>query len=154
MGDLFTPLTDHKISSPNSKRSTELILISKFPAKLSSIGRNWSVPRFYFMPAVLATAPAAKQRAEPANGNKANVEQTPKKKVTKNERPSVLCSTPPTCIKDRDSNVEYTRKEFLGEVNNPRKRWRSYGRVDLLVVIWLRIGRIDNSQPKSLQKHH
>jgi len=75
------------------------------------------------MPAVLAAAPAAKQRAELANGNKANVEQTPppKKKVTKNERPSVLCSTPPTCIKDRDCHVEYTRKEFLGEVYHQRK---------------------------------
>jgi hypothetical protein len=40
----------------------------------------------------------------------------PKKKAAKNERASMLCSTPPTCIKDKDSHVEYTRKEFLGEV--------------------------------------
>lgn len=40
----------------------------------------------------------------------------PKKKSTKTERASLLCSTPPTCIKDKDSHVEYTRKEFLGEV--------------------------------------
>jgi hypothetical protein len=40
----------------------------------------------------------------------------PKKKPAKNERASMLCSTPPTCIKDKDSHVEYTRKEFLGEV--------------------------------------
>jgi hypothetical protein len=43
----------------------------------------------------------------------------PKKKPAKNERASLLCSTPPTCIKDRDSHVEYTRKEFLGEVVHP-----------------------------------
>jgi hypothetical protein len=51
-------------------------------------------------------------------GNK-NAHQTPppaKKKSAKPERASMLCSTPPTCIKDKDSHVEYTRKEFLGEV--------------------------------------
>jgi hypothetical protein len=50
-------------------------------------------------------------------GNK-NVHETPpaKKKSAKTERASMLCSTPPTCIKDKDSHVEYTRKEFLGEV--------------------------------------
>jgi hypothetical protein len=40
----------------------------------------------------------------------------PKNKGGKTERASLLCSTPPTCIKDRSSHVEYTRKEFLGEV--------------------------------------
>lgn len=45
--------------------------------------------------------------------------QTPppaaRKKSAKSERASMLCSTPPTCIKDKDSHVEYTRREFLGE---------------------------------------
>ena len=57
-----------------------------------------------------------KKRA--ANGGR-NAHQTPppaKKKSAKTERASMLCSTPPTCIKDKDSHVEYTRKEFLGEV--------------------------------------
>lgn len=48
--------------------------------------------------------------------NKAAQTPPPKKKSTKTERASMLCSTPPTCIKDRDCHVEYTRKEFLGEV--------------------------------------
>jgi hypothetical protein len=42
----------------------------------------------------------------------------PKRKSSKPERASTLCSTPPTCIKDRASQVEYIRKEFLGEVWN------------------------------------
>jgi hypothetical protein len=53
-------------------------------------------------------------------GNKGDMagHQTPppKKKEGKSERASMLCSTPPTCLKDKDSHVEYTRKEFLGEV--------------------------------------
>ena len=48
--------------------------------------------------------------------------QTPppaaRKKTAKSERASLLCSTPPTCIKDKDCHVEYTRREFLGEVNS------------------------------------
>ena len=70
------------------------------------------------MPVVRATVPV-KQKVETADSNKeTNGQQTPppKKKLTRVERPSVLCSTPPTCIKDRDCHVEYTRKEFLGEV--------------------------------------
>jgi len=46
--------------------------------------------------------------------------QTPppaaRKKTAKSDRASMLCSTPPTCIKDKDCHVEYTRREFLGEV--------------------------------------
>lgn len=45
-----------------------------------------------------------------------NHQTPPKRKSAKNERASMLCSTPPTCIKDKDCHVEYTRKEFLGEV--------------------------------------
>jgi hypothetical protein len=52
------------------------------------------------------------------NNDKNLLHQTPppKKKVAKAERASTLCATPPTCIKDKDCHVEYTRKEFLGEV--------------------------------------
>src|SRR5271155_2673694 len=48
--------------------------------------------------------------------------QTPppaaRKKSAKSERASMLCSTAPTCIKDKDCHVEYTRGEFLGEVGS------------------------------------
>jgi hypothetical protein len=74
-----------------------------------------------------------------------------KKKATKTERASMLCSTPPTCIKDKDSHVEYTRKEFLGEVNCIDCVVDD--RVDLLGVIWLRIDKVVHLLPKSSQKH-
>ena len=66
------------------------------------------------------TAAAPKQVPAALNGG-ANNEQhqtpfPPKKKSAKSERASMLCSTPPTCIKDKDCHVEYTRSEFLGEV--------------------------------------
>lgn len=75
----------------------------------------------------------------------------PKKKPVKNERASMLCSTPPTCIKDKDSHVEYTRKEFLGEVIFAAIR--VHGRGDLRDVIWLRIDRVGHLLLKSLRRH-
>jgi len=66
---------------------------------------------------VLAPKEVVEVKKRSSNLDK-NVHQTPppKKKPGKSERASTLCSTPPTCIKDKDSHVEYTRKEFLGEV--------------------------------------
>jgi hypothetical protein len=68
------------------------------------------------MPGQVVKAVAAdKQDKKPVlNGDK-----TPQRKPSKNERGSQLCATPPTCIKDKDCNVEYTRKELLGEVKYP-----------------------------------
>ena len=70
----------------------------------------------------------------------------PKKKAAnaKNERASMLCNTPPTCIKDKDSHVEYTRKEFLGEVTHGIATGAD-DRADLRGVIWLRIDKVGHS---------
>src|SRR5271155_580841 len=71
--------------------------------------------------------------------------QTPppaaRKKSAKSERASMLCSTPPTCIKDKDCHVEYTRREFLGEVRSLEQVRGLICRGDLLGVILLRIDR-------------
>lgn len=77
-------------------------------------------------------------------GNKGDMvgHQTPppKKKEAKSERASMLCSTPPTCLKDKDSHVEYTRKEFLGEVVFHLSVLIAI-RGDSLDVIWLQIDK-------------
>jgi hypothetical protein len=95
----------------------------------------------------------AQKRTTTAGGTK-NVHQTPptKKKSTKTERASMLCSTPPTCIKDKDSHVEYTRKEFLGEARSVLSSLLMF-RVDLLDVIWLQTDKIVHLLLKSSQKH-
>ena len=90
-----------------------------------------------------------------ANNNDKNMHQTPppKKKPGKSERASTLCSTPPSCIKDRDCHVEYTRKEFLGEVVKCQLVLAD-GRVGLRDVISFRIDRDAHSPLKSLRKLH
>ena len=107
LGDLFTP----------AKIITGAQIIS------TSTSKNWH--KFPTSPMPVQTTAVPKQVEEAKKTNlKPNVNlpqtQTPppavRKKSAKSERASLLCSTPPTCIKDKDSHVEYTRREFLGEV--------------------------------------
>lgn len=70
---------------------------------------------------VKATASALKTAADPQKRVVNNdAQQTPvtKRKPAKSERASTLCATPPTCIKDKDCHVEYTRNELLGEADS------------------------------------
>ena len=70
---------------------------------------------------VKATASALKTAGDPQKRVVNNdAQQTPvtKRKSAKSERSSTLCATPPTCIKDKDCHVEYTRNELLGEAGS------------------------------------
>lgn len=105
-GDLFTLRDNHR--------------------PLKSISEDFSIDRidngvvYIPMPAqeaaVINQVEDVQKQAVKGDKNDHQTPQPPKRKSSKLERASMLCSTPPTCIKDRASQVEYTRKEFLGEV--------------------------------------